>query len=76
MAFYYNKALRKVVFEGELTGLDSVTFSDGTHAVKSSELQNVKNELDSEMGALRQTVDSKSLKVIKRNGSITSINIS
>ena len=76
MSFYYDKNLRRIVFEGEMTGLDSITFSDGSSAVKSSELQDLRNALDSDVMTLRLDVESRSIKILKRNGQTTTINIS
>ena len=76
MAFYYDKTLRRIVFEGDMTGLDSITFSDNSTAVKSTELQSLRNEKDSDVSSLRLEMNSKSIKVTKRSGDIASINIS
>lgn len=76
MAFYYDKTLRRIVFEGDMTGLDSITFSDNSTAVKSTELQSLRNEKDSDVSSLRREMNSKSIKVTKRSGDIASINIS
>jgi hypothetical protein len=74
MAFYYNKTLRRIVFEGDMTGLDSITFSDGSTAVKSTELQSLRNENDSDVSNIvRREMNLKSIKVIKRSGDIASI---
>ena len=75
MPFYFDKALNRIVFEGELTGVDSLVFSDGSKAVKSTELTTLQNEIDSDLLTLKTSLDGKSIHVTKRNGQITMIPI-
>jgi hypothetical protein len=73
MPFYFDKSLNRIVFKGELTGVDSISFSDGSKAVKSTELTTLQNEIDSDMLTLKTSLDGKSIQVTKRDGQITSI---
>lgn len=59
--------------QGDLTGINSVTFADGSTAVKTTELEQVKNDLSSAISTLEQDLNGKAIQVTKRNGEITSV---
>lgn len=75
MPFYFDKTLNRIVMQGSLTGIDSVTFADGTMAVKNTELTALQNEIDSDLLTLKTSLDGKAIQVTKRNGQITTIPI-